>query len=84
MSRFLTWPVSVKTYRVVELMSKLDVPCYDAKTRRMFSVKKPPCYAGTSEEQASRAEFDKVMMRGEGQDREEPFGQEMAPGSRNG
>lgn len=48
--------------RVVELMTRLGLPCYVAGERRMYTLKNPPRFTGTADEEAIQSEWEKVMM----------------------
>ena len=47
---------------VVELMTRFKLACYDAIERKMHTLKKPPRFTGTADEEAINAEWEKVMM----------------------
>jgi len=49
-------------HRVVQLMTKFGLACYDAGERKMHTVRKPPRFVGTVRQEALTAMWDKVMM----------------------
>jgi hypothetical protein len=47
--------------RVVELMTRFGLACYDSGERKMYTVQKPPRFTGTPDQEAIQAEWEKVM-----------------------
>lgn len=47
---------------VVDLMTKLSLPCYDFGERKMYTTKRPPRFTGTRDEEAIVKEWERVMM----------------------
>jgi hypothetical protein len=48
--------------RVVELMTKFKLPCYDSGERKVYTLSKPPRFTGTPDEEALNAEWENVML----------------------
>lgn len=47
--------------RVVEIMSGFELPCFVVEDRKQFTLKKPPRFTGTADEEALQKEWEKVM-----------------------